>query len=65
MFDRKSLLGSVSLLGRQLCVKGIWAKCRWSMIMSVVNWSGKMSVWRDESETDIERKRAEAVGGIE
>jgi hypothetical protein len=40
-------------------------QCRCSMIMSVVNWSGKMSVWRDERETDIERKRAEAVGGIE
>jgi hypothetical protein len=26
------------------------------MIMSVVNWSVKMSVWEDERETDIERK---------
>ena len=39
--------------------------CRCSMIMSVVNWSGKMSVWGNEREADIERKRAEAVGGIE
>jgi hypothetical protein len=35
------------------------------MIMSVVNWSGKMSVWRDERETDIEQERAEAVVGNE
>ena len=35
------------------------------MIMSVVNWSVKMSVWRDERETDIEQERAEAVVGTE
>jgi hypothetical protein len=35
------------------------------MIMSVVNWSVKMSVWRDERETDIESERAEAVVGNE
>jgi hypothetical protein len=28
------------------------------MIMSVVNWSVKMSIWRDERGTDFERKRA-------
>jgi hypothetical protein len=35
------------------------------MIMSVVNWSVKMSVWGNERETDLERKRTEAVVGDE
>ena len=39
--------------------------CHCSMIMSVVNWSVKMSVWGDERETDIESGRAEAVVGNE
>jgi len=38
-----------------------YGKCRWSMIMSVVNWSGKMSVWRDERETDIELREQKRV----
>lgn len=39
--------------------------CRCSMIMSVVNCSVKMSVWGYGKDTDIERGRAEAVGGLE
>lgn len=35
------------------------------MILSVVNWSVKMSAWGYGRETDIEQKRAEAVDGIE
>jgi len=46
-------------------VKWIKFECRWSMIMSVVNWSEKMSVWGDGKETDFERKRAEADLGHE
>jgi hypothetical protein len=46
-------------------VKETLQKCRCSMIMSVVNWSVKMSVWGDERETDIESGRAEAVVGNE
>jgi hypothetical protein len=46
-------------------VKPVPFPCRCSMIMSVVNWSEKMSVWEDERETDIESGRAEAVVGNE
>jgi hypothetical protein len=35
------------------------------MILSVVNFSVKMSVWKYERETDIELVRAEAGNGIE
>jgi hypothetical protein len=35
------------------------------MIMSVVNWSGKMSARRDERKTGFELAKAEAVGGPE
>ena len=57
---------SAMILNR-LCfnVKVFLVFCRCSMIMSVVNWSEKMSVWGYERETDIELERAEAVVGHE
>ena len=61
----QSTLPAINLSYLKLFVKLFWFFCRCSMIMSVVNWSVKMSVWRDGKETDLESKRAEAVKGHE
>ena len=59
----QSTLPAINLSYLKLFVKLFWLFCRCSMIMSGVNWSVKMSVWRDGKETDLEHKRAEAVKG--